>query len=167
MADQYISHSCIYLFSLQQTFYRLMIGTKCSVSLRSHYIFHHRRTHKRKQIKIHIPPFITHGHLLDMFLWLLRRHTCHIQILFLQNASVEIYSRCTVMVHTDHHHNRIRHFLFQIQYKPVKYTDCFCRRYSFIVNITGNHNGVRLFLLCLFHHLLQDKLLILQQISVV
>ena len=121
-----------------------IIGQIIAILIHAHNLLHHRRFDKRQKIEIHRPKFILKRHLLNIFFFPSRRQSNHMYFLFIQNLSEAIQAQPAVVIAADEHHLSLRHSPFQFRYKAVKHFHCLCRN-GLVVDIPGNHDGIRLF----------------------
>ena len=166
MADEYISVILINFLTPDQSVQGFIIRKIISILVHPHDLFDHRWFYKRKQIKIHISICIMQNDFFYIFCLCSRWLTDHIYLLSGQNISKTVDPRRTVVISADHHDHRIRNSLRQFFKKPVKNFDCFGRRNGFIINVSRNHNRIRLFPTCCLDDLTQNIFLIFPQITV-
>ena len=88
------------------------------------------------------------------------------KILPRQHISIAVYTDGTVMVSAGYHDDQIRQFFRQFRDKSIQHFHSFCRWNRFVINISGDHQCVRLFLHRKLRDLMQNIFLIFPQITV-
>ena len=152
MTDKHIPFRLIYVFPRNQTSDCLIVGQIIPFFIRSCNLLYHGWFHKRQQIKIHRTIRILQYNFFHPFFRTNRWHADHMKLLPCQHISIAVHTNGAVMVAADHHNHQVRQFFRQFRNKSIQHCHGFRRRNCLIVNISCDHQRIRL---CL-HRQLRD-----------
>ena len=134
-------HIALVLCQLQLRYsilHRIMVAANLCCGLLRCPMLHNSRLQKRQQENIHIAEFILQHKLLLLTVVAARKMNAAAA----HQLRAERQALCRIMVAADDAHRHLK--LRQLIQKIIKQNDSFCRRYRFIVNISGKQYTIRL-----------------------
>ena len=166
MADDHVTFFFPDTLPLDQPTHSLIIGKIIAIFITAGDSLHSGWLYKRKQVKIHFSPGIMKAYFLYILPFSLRWLPDHVQLLSCKYRPEAVHSGCTVMITADHHNYSLRCCLCKPLDKTVKHFHCLRRWHCLIIDIPGDHNRIRFFLLYVFCNFPENIFLILTQIPI-
>ena len=166
MAHKYVSLQRIDIFPPDQPPHCIAVGKIVSVFIRAGDHLHHGRLHEGKKVEVHFPEPVFQRHFFDIFILSLRRQPHHVEILPGENIPETVHPGGAVMVSADHHNRPFRNSSRKVRDKMIEHLHRLCGGNRLVINVSRDHNRVRLYLRRFFHDLMEDVFLILAEIAV-